>query len=304
MTQTNAERSEFNPRIAVAIPVFNRMPLTLRFLEAFTKSTYKNYQVVIVDDGTQDSTAEINRLYPEVKTIRGPIDSLWWAGGTNRGVQYALDNDFDYVLTINQDAVVAPEYLQNLVDQARHNPNDITCSLIMFENKDLVWAAGASIRWWKASLFILNYYKQPLAEVEQKVQFPLSVELSPGDGVLIPTAVYRKIGLYDEKWFPQYHADSEFCLRARSAGYKIWVARQAMLDNDIPAKPTLTNPKDLIFSKRSMNYWRPTVMLYLRYAPWYFKWGFIYAYMMLAGRFLLRRITWLINPPEWKRQQG
>lgn len=294
----------FNPRIAVVIPVFNRLPLTLRFLEAFTKSTYTNYEVVIVDDGTQDSTAEINQKYPQVKTIRGPINSLWWAGGTNMGVRYALESGFDYVLTINNDAVVAPEYLQNLVDQAREKPNDLVCSLIMFENQDLVWAAGARINWWKSGLFELNYYKQPLAEVEQKVQFPLSVQLTPGDGVLIPVQVYRKIGLYDAKWFPQYHADSDFSMRARSAGYKIWVARQATLDNDIPAKPTLTSPKDLIFSKRSGNYWRPTVMMYLRYAPWYFKWGFIYAYAMLAGRFLLRRMMWLIKPPEWKRPQA
>ena len=107
-----------NPNICVVVPVRNRIELTKRFLEAFFKSTYKCFTMVIVDDASTDSTVEyITKKYPEVVLLHGD-GNLWWTGATNMGVKYAIENNYDYVLTINNDSVVEKE-LPNLDDAHR-----------------------------------------------------------------------------------------------------------------------------------------------------------------------------------------
>ena len=60
------------PQFWFAIPVFNRVELTLSCLESIRKQRYKNYVIVICDDGTTDNTAMIlTEKYPEVRIIQG-----------------------------------------------------------------------------------------------------------------------------------------------------------------------------------------------------------------------------------------
>src|SRR5262245_43379861 len=98
-----------NPSVAVVVPVHGRLPLTLRFIDSFRRVHYPHYRIVIVDDGSPDGTATtLAREHPDVVVLRGN-GNLWWAGATNRGVRYALGQGFDYVLTVNNDAIVSPE---------------------------------------------------------------------------------------------------------------------------------------------------------------------------------------------------
>jgi len=71
------------PRVAVVVPVYNKIELTIRFLESFQQITYPNYSMIIVDDGSRDGTAEILRArFPEVIVLKGD-GNLWWSGATN-----------------------------------------------------------------------------------------------------------------------------------------------------------------------------------------------------------------------------
>ena len=57
--------NEIKPNICVVVVVKNRIEFTKRFLNAFKKSTYKNYEIVLVDDGSTDGTEEQQRQRPE-----------------------------------------------------------------------------------------------------------------------------------------------------------------------------------------------------------------------------------------------
>src|SRR4051794_27428093 len=102
------------PSVAVVVPVHGRWPLTARFLESFRRVAYGRYQVVVVDDGSPDDTPErLATDFPEVTVLRGD-GRLWWAGATNRGVRHALKRGFHYVLTVNNDVTVHPDFLGRL----------------------------------------------------------------------------------------------------------------------------------------------------------------------------------------------
>jgi GT2 family glycosyltransferase len=131
------------PSVAVVVPVHGRLPLTLRFIESFRHVIYPPYRLVIVDDGSPDDTAAVlTREHPELVLLRGD-GNLWWAGATNLGVRYALDEGFDFVLTINNDAVVSPEFLGRLVETAAENPNSIVGSRINSTTRSRPAGSGA-----------------------------------------------------------------------------------------------------------------------------------------------------------------
>jgi GT2 family glycosyltransferase len=253
-----------HPRVAVVVPVHNNLPLTLRFLQSFGAVTYPNYEIVIVDDGSSDGTSEhLTEHHPEAVVLRGNGD-LWWAGGTNRGVRYALERRFDYVLTINNDACVRPDFLSYLVETAEAHPGSLVGSRIQFmDEPHKVWSAGGWTNWGPG--FFVNLFEHSATEdaLLARRPNPMPVELLTGCGALVPAACYRRIGTYDERMCPQYHADAELTLRAARRGWRIFVDLRAVVYNDVPNTCML---KSLV-QKRSPWYWRPVLAIHLRYCP-------------------------------------
>jgi GT2 family glycosyltransferase len=112
----------------------------------------------------------------------------------------------------------------------------------------------------------MQYFGDTLADVA-KLPECFEVDALPGDGVLVPTAVFKKIGLYNAEWCPQYHGDSEFSYRAKMQGVKVMVSTKAeIINNDFVSVPKF-NKFDEMFSKKSWHYWRPVCFFYCKYAP-------------------------------------
>ncbi|MGC1275430.1 MAG: glycosyltransferase family 2 protein [Planctomycetaceae bacterium] len=251
------------PQVAVVVPVHNKIQLTARFLESFREIDYPNYRVVITDDGSTDGTAQVLAdRFPEVVVLAGD-GNLWWSGGTNRGVEYALREKFDYVLTINNDVQVAADFLTRLVETAEAHPRSVIGSLIcQMDEPEKVWAAGGYMDWEHDVLFQLHHWGESRESVIAAQSDPKPVDILTGCGTLIPAACFREVGTYDARWFPQYHADSEFVLRAGKAGYQALVALHAIIWNDCGNSSLV----DSMLSPRSVFYWRPHYAIRHRYS--------------------------------------
>jgi GT2 family glycosyltransferase len=258
------------PKVAVVVPVHNKIDLTVQFLESFAHVDYPHYQMIIVDDGSTDGTAEVvARNHPQVQVLHGD-GSLWWAGSNNLGVQHALAQDVQYVLTINNDTRVDPAFLSYLVETAEANPKCIVGSRINFiDEPSKVWAVGSYMDWRNGSIFHLSDHGCPEAQVLAQRPNPCPVEILTGCGTLVPVSCYREAGLYDDRHYPQYHADSEFILRATSVGYRALVDLRAVVWNDAgnTCARSIDSYYDFFFSRRSAVYWRPLLDIHLRYCP-------------------------------------
>ncbi len=214
-----------NPSVYIVTPIFNSKSHTLEFLKTVFQNDYTNFVVVIVDDGSTDGSEEaIKKLYPQTIVLKGTGD-LWWSRSTNKGVEYALSHGADYILTVNNDVEVKKDWISQLVKCASKNPKSLVGTTIYYKkDKNKTWYFGADFDTETGNLYHIEDRPKP-GEVRES-------KWLTGMGVLIPAQVFKAVGMYDAKAFPQYFADADFSLRAANAGYKLLVSSKAVLYND------------------------------------------------------------------------
>jgi len=272
------------PRVCAVVPVYNRKEQTLRFIKNFNDVTYPNKDLIIVDDGSTDGTCEkINQLSPETTVLKGK-GNLWWSSATNKGIKYALENGADYILTINNDVAMKPDFLTKMVEIAKSQEKAIVgCRILWQDSPEQIWAIGSSAIFSRGELYRLNYHNELWSKIEGTLDNPFPVDTMPGNGVLIPKRIFEDVGFYDEKWMPQYHADSDFVLRAAKKGYRPLISLESVLYNHRCLEPLANNKRELIFSKKSGFYWRVILCTLYRHSRkirfihevfWVYKAGF------------------------------
>lgn len=102
------------PLISVITLTWNQTEVTCQFLESTRNLTYKNYEILVCDMGSQiDPTDRINAAhYPNTRVLRSE-KNLGFTGGNNWGIRQAKG---DYVFIVNNDTEVTPELLDVLVE--------------------------------------------------------------------------------------------------------------------------------------------------------------------------------------------
>ena len=226
--------------ISIVIPVHNRREYTRQCLMCLQAQTYRDFQIIVVDDGSTDGTAEmISEEFPDVVLLKGD-GNLWWAEATNWGVRYAqahLDSHQEnFVLTLNDDTRVKDNYLHTLLEAyGRHKPCLIGSVSVDSENPDKLEFAGTYMELYTASgRHLAEDYKYSYQElIRQKTH--IESHSLPGRGTLIPMAIFDKIGLFDSKKYIHYMADIEFSLRARKAGYRLIVNTKSVVEEFVAA---------------------------------------------------------------------
>jgi GT2 family glycosyltransferase len=217
------------PKIFAIIAVHNRVGQTLRCLESLRSSSVPA-TAVVVDDGSSDGTAEkVIAAFPRTVLLPGDGE-LWWGGATNRGVRYALANGAEFVLTVNNDGVLAADAIERLVETARAEPN----SIVGARRNDLAepqttWSDG----------WIFGQAGSRLASrVSATPGTPTRVDATGANLLLIPARCFAEVGLFDAPALPQCYCDWDFQLRAAKHGWTVYVEPRAVVLVDL----TTTGP--------------------------------------------------------------
>jgi GT2 family glycosyltransferase len=264
-----ADALKIQPKVTAVIPIFNSKAETLVFLESLAAVTYKNLSVTVVDDGsTDDSARAIAERFPQVRILKGD-GNLWWSGATNLGVQDALEQGSDFVLTINNDDVVPPAFLDPLVETALNNPRSLVNSVIFdHDERSYISSFGGKIEW------LVGEIRDRTSKRDRYVPEHLEEgDFLTGNSTLVPAAAFKEIGLYDEVNCPQYLGDAEFTMRARKCGYRLLIeplsviynrtaisgGNSALMKHSLPL---------LVKSIRSPFYFKANYRVYREYCPY------------------------------------
>ncbi|WP_282124601.1 glycosyltransferase family 2 protein [Algibacter mikhailovii] len=258
--------------IYIVIPVFNRWHFTKACIEKLQRQTYKDFKIIIVDDGSTDGTSEkIEMAFPDVLVLKGD-GTLWWTGGINLGIEYALQKGADFVLSLNNDTLPKVNYLEQLIEAAQVKPGSLIGSTGIDPKTYEINYCGEEIIW------LTDSVKDLRNQIDEEITGQLfETSYFPGRGLLIPKVVFETIGLFDRKAFPHYMADYDFTFRAIKAGFKVFCCVDAQLGtypeasgaNQLMEKKTWKNYKEHLFGMKGAANLKYYLTYVTRHCPWY-----------------------------------
>lgn len=129
---------KFNPLVSVVIPTFNRKHFLETALNSLYRQTYKNLEIIIVDDASSDGTSDfVTKEMKKDSRIQYIHHARNQGGGKarNTGINAAYG---DYVTFLDSDDEYLPEKIAKQVNAARDLPNDraqvIQCQILMIRD--------------------------------------------------------------------------------------------------------------------------------------------------------------------------
>ena len=188
---------------------------TVECLTSLEKLNYRNFQVVVIDNGsTDDSVLRIRLAFPGVSIIEAK-KNLGFAGGCNLGIRHALEEGAEYVWLLNNDTTVDPDALVALVQKAEADPQVGAVGSAIYSAVDpdrlLAWGGGRVNFWLGRSRHFLS------SVPDSEIQF------LTGASLLLTRSVLESVGLLDEGFF-MYWEDADYCFRLRRASWKLAAA--------------------------------------------------------------------------------
>lgn len=213
----SATTDKKQPRVSIIILNWNGLDDTLECLESLTRITYPNYEVIVVDNGSEGNDVEVlqARFGGYVQMIVND-KNYGFSEGNNIGMRHALQAEVEYILLLNNDTTVAPDFLSELV---KVGESDSAIGLLgpkayFYHEPDVIWFAGGKIS--LLSRTSNRGYRQVDRGQYDKVD---NVDFISGSCMLIKRRALESVGLLDAAYFFAFE-DVDLSLRSLRAGFR------------------------------------------------------------------------------------
>ncbi len=218
------------PKIAIIYLSFHCEPYIDDVMSALKKLTYPKDRLafVVVDNPHPEYGSSIRYLEENFLPLSGKEiptvvllpqkENLGFAGGNNAGIQWAIDNDYDYVYFHNNDGFMDANALEPLV-KAMENDRTIgeaQSLLLMHPETNLINTAGNSFHYLGFG-FCGNFrVRKDTFTFQQPAQ---DIGYASGAALFMRVDLLKRYGLWDKDYF-LYHEDLEYTMRLRAVGYR------------------------------------------------------------------------------------
>lgn len=200
------------PSVYVVIVNWNGEKVLKPCLESIINTNYPNFKIIVVDNGSVDGSVGMVRKNFERVTLIENEKNLGVAKARNMGIKYAIEEGASYIFMLDNDTKVMDEnWLTKLVKVAEENfgVGIVGCRLV-YPNGVVQNSA--------AVITIERPGGTPCHRPSDKLK---DVDIVVGGVSLIKREVVQKIGLLDESFSPAYFEDTDYCFRAKKAGYRV-----------------------------------------------------------------------------------
>lgn len=288
------------PKVAIIVLNWNGWRDTIECLESINQTNYTWYDIIVVDNCSNDNSIEEIKFYIKGKMN---VDFLYleysnkgfelleakikdsknknldnkimiiksdknyrFAGGNNIALNYAMQFlSPKYILLLNNDTVVDSEFLRELVKVAE---NDDRIALVgpkiyYYDNPERINFIGNSINYWLGSWKVLGQNEIDRGQFDSVID----VDSINGCCVLIRCEVLRYIGLLDKR-FPMGYEDVDISLRARKFGYKVQAAGRSKIWHKIGASRSKSKKSNKIHHYIKYMYYTFATKFYLIIKNW------------------------------------
>jgi GT2 family glycosyltransferase len=256
-------------RVAIIVPVHNRLEHTRRLLAQLRESEHDEALVVVVDDGSTDGTAEYLGAHEQDVVVVPGSGDLWWSGSANAGCAHALEHGAQVLILFNNDNTGMSANCVDELARAVDETGGCVGSVVLFSGTNRVLNAGGNLVWPSRGPEL----REPDTRYEPE---PRAVECDwlAGMSLAFPSQLFTVLSGFDADTFPQYYGDADFTLRARRSGRSCMVSYACWVSNDVKTSGlnfyARVSPKAFLsglFSRRSSYELRTTVRFARRWCP-------------------------------------
>lgn len=207
---------KINPFVSLVVLHYKHPELTIKLLESLHDTTYKNYEIILVDNSEKKECEKyrMKKYIPRHANFSYLPQSknLGYAGGMNRGIQ---KSNGDYVVLMNNDIILLGNWLEELVKVIEGNGSIGVISGMAIYDDGTIQKMGEV----ETNPFILRYKSLKKGEKDHgQYSEIVNVDVVSGSCWMVRKEVFDKIGLLDERFFIEWD-EVDFCYRARKAGY-------------------------------------------------------------------------------------
>ena len=214
-------------KVSVIIPTYNRSQMVCECIDSVLKSTFQDFEIVVVDDCSPDDTREkIAAAYGNEKRLRYIRNekNSYQAASRNNGAEIAQG---DYMLFLDDDNKVHPDMIEELLSAfARHEDAGLVAPLAIHQRsgkENLIWTLGSDFNRWTSQ----PCDKSPNLELSkfksEEIDYPTTY--SP-NAFMVKASLYREVGGTDAS-FVQIYEESDLGWRIVENGYTAWIATRA-----------------------------------------------------------------------------
>ena len=207
------------PLVFIILLNYNGTDDTIDCLKSLKKVDYPNMKVIVVDNASTDNS--VNRLVDFQKKysyifLQSEVNN-GFSAGNNIGIKYALDNNADYVLLLNNDTVVEPNFLSIAINESENNEKiGLTIGKILYyKEPNLIWYGGGELRQPYNYPVHLGFKKD---KDDPEYNCNKFVTYASGCYFLLKRKTIEDVGLLNEDYF-MYCEDTDYSIRVVKNGY-------------------------------------------------------------------------------------
>jgi hypothetical protein len=205
------------PLVSIITVNYNQAASTLALIESLTKITYPNIELLVVDnDSTIENAKRINHIFPSVRIIKSPIN-YGFAAGNNLGIMQAKGK---YILLLNNDVVVTPNFLEPLIKLCESNPRigGVSPKILFYNDPQRIQYAGFTpIHPITMRNSAIGYRETDRGQYD----YECTTGFCHGAAMMVPIEVIKIVGMMSYVYF-LYYEEADWCERIKKAGYQLW----------------------------------------------------------------------------------
>ena len=203
-----------SPRVSVIVPVYGQIAFTYHCLRSLrSHRTRYSFEVIVVDDCSPDETAEVLSGIDGLRYVRNETNQGFILS-CNHGARVARG---ELLVFLNNDTIVLPGWLDELVETFNTIPQmGLVGSKLIYPDGRLQEAGG--IIWNDGSAW--NYGRLQDAH-QPEYNYLREVDYCSGASIMLPKAIFDRLGGFDTHYLPAYGEDSDLAFRVRQAGYRV-----------------------------------------------------------------------------------
>ncbi|MCX6282919.1 MAG: glycosyltransferase family 2 protein [Bacteroidetes bacterium] len=216
--------SRQSPLVSIITVNFNGSEDTLEMIESLTKITYPNFEIIVVDNHSENDTPRIiKERFPSVTLYESNIN-MGFAGGNNLGIMRARG---EYILLLNNDTIVDKGFLEPLVKKMQSDPKIgcVSSKLRFYYDRSIIQFAGYTpIDHRTMRSFAIGYREKDKGQHDVDRVTPYA----HGAAMMVSMKVIREIGIMSYIFF-LYYEEADWSYRIKKAGYTIWYVHDSLV---------------------------------------------------------------------------